>query len=659
MAATLRARAGGWRRLVMDEATRGPQGRRRVVLFLYLLLSPIGIAASLALGARGGYGPVIAKTLVLLAAIAWLLVRRTLTRVEWIILIALVPAFVMAASAWMAGPHADDAFIVSMVALTCIIAAIADWPVVVATVVLQLCGFAIVQFHQETTVHAIATTLVAAAGLSLASGLIVAIATDLRSSRAQLQATLHDAETVREEYRTLVEQMPAVICRFDVNRRVMLYTSPQIGWLTGEPASSWVGAEGYARWSSSMIGATRPDWEQLGRENVAWQNRYQWRRADGELRWFRSITRVVAPGVVQSIVFDATEDVERDQELALEQRRYKTLVEQMPMVTLRADSSGVVEYVSPQVEELFGTSPEEFIREVNSENWLEMIHPADRRRVAEFVDLGQDCGDEVHELELRVQTRPGEYRDILLRRAQIDAPETESGHYFHSVVIDISALRQAEARSRAAVDQLVRASEEEQARLAVELHDDTLQVMIAVLLQLQRVRPEQPTLVSAAEMLEGAIDRTRRLMFEIRPAALEREGLAAMISRVAREGPWLSAEVDIAIERQSRTVEALCYRSLRELIVNARKHSQARTLRVTGQESGGQLAFTVADDGVGFDTAQAMDGSDFHVGLATMVERLRLAGGEVEIVSSTGAGTEIRMTLPAEPRLQTGANTAA
>jgi PAS domain S-box-containing protein len=367
----------------------------------------------------------------------------------------------------------------------------------------------------------------------------------------------------------------------------------------------------------------------------------------------------VAPGVVQSIVFDATEDVEREQELAFEQRRYQTLVEQMPMVTLRADGNGVVDYVSPQVEELFGTSREEFISAVNSENWLEEIHPADRKRVADFVDLAQDRGDEVHELELRVRTGPGDYRDVLLRRARIDAPETESGHYFHSVVIDISALRQAEARSRAAVDQLVRASEEEQARLAVELHDDTLQVMIAVLLQLQRVRPELPTLVSAAEMLEGAIDRTRRLMFEIRPAALEREGLAAMISRVARDGPWLSAQVDIVIERQSRTVEALCYRSLRELIVNARKHSQARTLRVIGHESEGRLAFTVADDGVGFDTAQAMDGSDFHVGLATVVERLRLAGGDVEIVSSNGTGTEIRMTLPAEPRVQAGANTAA
>src|SRR5881397_3370128 len=93
-----------------------------------------------------------------------------------------------------------------MVALTCIIAAIADWPVVVATVVLQLSGFAIVQFHHEPVLHAIAATLVAAVGLSLASGLIAAVATDLRSSRAQLQSTLHDAETVREQYRTLVEQ---------------------------------------------------------------------------------------------------------------------------------------------------------------------------------------------------------------------------------------------------------------------------------------------------------------------------------------------------------------------------------------------------------------------------------------------------------------------
>ena len=83
MAATLRARAGGWRLLVMDEATRGPQGRRRVVLFLYLLLSPIGIAASLALGARGGYGPVIAKALPEMSPVGKLRLVLTSVALAW------------------------------------------------------------------------------------------------------------------------------------------------------------------------------------------------------------------------------------------------------------------------------------------------------------------------------------------------------------------------------------------------------------------------------------------------------------------------------------------------------------------------------------------------------------------------------------------------
>ena len=86
-------------------------------------------------------------------------------------------------------------------------------------------------------------------------------------------------------------------------------------------------------------------------------------------------------------------------------------------------------------------------------------------------------------------------------------------------------------------------------------------------------------------MLEGAIDRTRRLMFEIRPAALEREGLAAMISRVARDGPWRRPRSISRSNASPETVEALCYRSLRELIVNARKHSQARYAAGDGFES--------------------------------------------------------------------------
>jgi PAS domain S-box-containing protein len=344
--------------------------------------------------------------------------------------------------------------------------------------------------------------------------------------------------------------------------------------------------------------------------------------------------------------------------MALHEQRYQTLIEQMPMVTMRADGNGVVEYVSPQVEPLIGMTREQFMAVINSERWLEMVHPADRGKVAEFVDLNRDPGISVHELELRVRTHSGEYRDVLMRRARVEAPEAPSGRYYHSVAIDISDLRRAEERSRAALDKLVRASEEEQARLAIELHDDTVQVMIAVLLQIQRVQSEQPALQSAAEMLEGAIDRTRRLMFEIRPAVLEREGLAAMISRIARDGPWETSQVEIAIGRQSETVEALCYRTLRELIVNARKHSGATRLRVTGSESAGRLTFVVDDDGAGFDPEEELEAAGLHIGLASVVERLRLAGGDVQIQSRVGRGTRVCVTLPSEPRRQAGAPAA-
>ena len=128
-----------------------------------------------------------------------------------------------------------------------------------------------------------------------------------------------------------------------------------------------------------------------------------------------------------------------------------------------------------------------------------------------------------------------------------------------------------------------------------------------------------------------------------------------MITRIANDGPWRTATVEIAIERQSETLEALCYRTLRELILNARKHSNADTLTITGAELAGALTFTVQDDGAGFDPCR-LDPADHHLnlGLDTVIERVRLAGGHVQITSSPGAGARIELTLPSEPRQASG-----
>jgi len=626
---------GALRRAVAD-AAEGSAGQQRLGLMLYLAVTPASIAGSIVIGSSHGSLPIVARSAVLLGAIVLLARRPTLSRPEMYLLFAVLPAVLPLSAAWVFGARGDAPFYVAMMSVACIVAAVYDLGIVLALDALDVIGFTVVQFHVQSTSHALVSSAFVACAVPVSTGLIYSIAREQRRGRVELQ--------------TLVDQLPGSVFRFDVGRREMVYVSPYVEQLTGRPPEHWLGAEGYARWSSSMINPTTPDWEELGRAGVSWQNQYQWRRPDGELRWFRSITRIVEPHIVQSLVTDATDDVARAEALDYEQRRYQTLIEQMPAVTLRASADGVVEYVSPQVEEQFDLSSAELMQLLNSPDWLNVVHPEDRDRVAQFYARERTAGDQSSEIEMRVSGRGNAYRSMLVRRAKLD--DREGAAYFHSVIIDITDLRAAEARSREALAALVRASEEEQARLAGELHDDTVQVLTAVLLQMQRVQPEHPVLADAAKMLEGAIERTRKLMFELRPEVLEREGLGAAMARVTRDGPWTRAEIDITVPRQSDTVEALCYRTLRELVVNSRKHSNAQNLRIGGREAGGRLELIVEDDGDGFDPLNALSGpdADLHVGLRTVVERVRLAGGDVDVTSSPGAGARVVVTLPAEPR---------
>ena len=83
--------------------------------------------------------------------------------------------------------------------------------------------------------------------------------------------------------------------------------------------------------------------------------------------------------------------------------------------------------------------------------------------------------------------------------------------------------------------------------------------------------------------------------------------------------------------------------------MNARQHAGARHLRLVLCEEAGGLSGEVCDDGRGFDVGQALDrrAMRMHLGLDTMMERVRLAGGEVDVRSQLGAGTTVRFRIPA------------
>jgi signal transduction histidine kinase len=203
------------------------------------------------------------------------------------------------------------------------------------------------------------------------------------------------------------------------------------------------------------------------------------------------------------------------------------------------------------------------------------------------------------------------------------------------------------------------ASERERRRWARELHDDTLQALGAM-----RVVLSSALRTGSPEVLHDTVDRAvgqlgegivalRGLISELRPAALDELGLAAAIEGLLEQQAGageleIDAEVEIGgeegnEERLEPELESALYRVVQEALTNVVKHAGAEKVRLLLRESEGRIEILVRDDGSGFQTSSPTDG----FGLLGMRERVQLAGGQLDVRSRRGEGTELRGWVPA------------
>jgi two-component system sensor histidine kinase UhpB len=214
---------------------------------------------------------------------------------------------------------------------------------------------------------------------------------------------------------------------------------------------------------------------------------------------------------------------------------------------------------------------------------------------------------------------------------------------------------------RRALDHLLRAEEVERERIAVELHDDTIQVITAALVTIDRVTPAiragdvgriAEVLPPTRTMLADAVERVRRLTFELHPPLLEAHGLPAaltdLIERAARDA-GLETDVVVDVGRYAFVVEDLAYRIVREAIADTRAHEGTSRLEVDIREHRGAVHGRVWDDGDG--PAGQPGGRSrtlLHLSLERLAERVRLADGDLRIRSVPGRGTLVAFRLPLE-----------
>ncbi len=205
------------------------------------------------------------------------------------------------------------------------------------------------------------------------------------------------------------------------------------------------------------------------------------------------------------------------------------------------------------------------------------------------------------------------------------------------------------------------AQEEERRRLAREIHDGPAQVLANATFQLefcQRLIERDPGRLKGemervkADLREGLAE-VRYFIFDLRPGPLAQLGLPATLQKYAedfqaRSGIQISTDIEYEHVRLSPTKEVAIFRIVQEALQNVRKHSGARSARVTLSRIDGATEVQIVDDGVGFDSAATAESGARRFGLASMAERARLIGAELRVTSSPGSGTQIDLRVPAE-----------
>jgi two-component system sensor histidine kinase UhpB len=242
--------------------------------------------------------------------------------------------------------------------------------------------------------------------------------------------------------------------------------------------------------------------------------------------------------------------------------------------------------------------------------------------------------------------RPGE-------RAGLDASDPE--------VAELAAafnemLERLEMERRDSARRSLAAQERERRRIARELHDEVGQALTAVVLQLDRVGHRADAglrgeVELARETVRASLEEVRAIARGLRPEALDELGLGSALASLTNE---VARQTGVRVERRvtrclpvlSPEEELVVYRVAQEGLTNIARHGEARRAWLTLEVRDGCVELEVRDDGRGFDSAGAAEGT----GLLGMRERAILIGATLEITSTSGHGTTVRLRLAPRPR---------
>lgn len=470
------------------------------------------------------------------------------------------------------------------------------------------------------------------------------------SERERLERELRASEA---RYREVVATSPDLIWAVDAEGR-FTFLSPTIQNMIGMGYEEVIGRNFREILHPTTLDDALEAWAVVVAEPaVVHGSRFALRHRDGRAVPIEnySIGRVAEDGTfigAHGSARDLREREHLERKLRDSEAKYRYLVENSPDIVWSADAEGRLTFISDTSEALLGWRPDEVI----GQHYAVLIHPSSIEFVTSQYTASLASG-EPRELRYRFA---GRHRDGSRVPLEMHARTiVEDGVYTgtHGAVRDIREREQMERDLRRHAAEL--AASEERAHLARELHDSVTQALFSMTLvtkSIELLLDENPSLARArlgtlAELQTDALAEMRALIFELRPASLETEGLvAALRTHCAALQGRIGLAIALDAEDSRRLpgeVESALFRIAQEALHNVVKHAAASQVRVTVAQDDAQATLVVEDDGVGFDAASVPDG---HLGLASIRARADKLGGHVELQTAPGNGTSIRVAVP-------------
>lgn len=268
--------------------------------------------------------------------------------------------------------------------------------------------------------------------------------TDVHGAADELRAS-------ESRFRTLAEQLPAVVyIDSDESEPESLYVSPNCEEVLGHTAESYLASR------TKFRQTVHPDdvetfftaWQTAVRDGSPFSLEYRFVRPDGHPVWVRDSAHLIrnVEGerlYWQGVILDVSEAKRFEQELAASERRYRTLVEQLPAVIyeMGPDDARRTLFVSRHVEQVLGYSRAEWLDQPDI--WVELLHPDDREIELAAHDLQSTTGDPWHR-EYRLIAADG--REVWVRDQAVLSVDEGGRRSWQGVMLDITAQKQAEER---------------------------------------------------------------------------------------------------------------------------------------------------------------------------------------------------------------------